>query len=95
MQSAVNNNRRRVKGDRGKWLMKMRGELTKRSFAHCYYTGGMRRAHLREYKNILKRPLIHAAGLSLRLFLRKILGFCPSRSLQGMLVRVFLIIPRP
>jgi hypothetical protein len=30
----------------------------KRSFAHCYETGGMRRTHLRGHENILKRQLV-------------------------------------
>jgi hypothetical protein len=38
-------NRRRVRGDYGKSLLKRRGELVERSFAHCYETGGMRRCH--------------------------------------------------
>ena len=41
-QQAVYANRRRV---RGVWqdLLRRRGELIERSFAHCYDTGGMRR----------------------------------------------------
>ncbi|MCQ3922320.1 MAG: hypothetical protein DPW13_15355 [Planctomycetes bacterium] len=35
----------------------------------------MRRTHLREHPNILKRLLIHAAGFNLSLILRKILGW--------------------
>jgi hypothetical protein len=48
-------NRRRVRGEYGKSLLRRRGELVERSFAHCYETGGMRRCHLRGHKNILKR----------------------------------------
>jgi transposase len=47
--------RRRVRGARGKRLQKMRSELTERTFAHLYETGGMRRVHLRGWENILKR----------------------------------------
>jgi transposase len=43
---AVYANRRRIRGDHGKRLMRLRGELLERSFAHCYETGGMRRTHL-------------------------------------------------
>ena len=46
-QDAVYANRRRIKGERGKRLMRSRGEKLKRTFAHCYETGGMRRVHLR------------------------------------------------
>src|SRR6266851_4138708 len=58
-QQAVYANRRRVNGAYGKQLLRKRGELIERSFAHCYDTGAMRRTHLRGHKNILKRLLIH------------------------------------
>ena len=54
-QQAVYQNRRRVRGEYGKSLLRRRGELVERSFAHCYETGGMRRTHLRGHQNILKR----------------------------------------
>src|SRR6202012_6188837 len=53
-KSAVYQKRRRVRGDRGKRLLRQRGELVERSFAHMYETGGMRRTHLRGHGNILK-----------------------------------------
>ena len=40
-------NRRRIRGARGRRLMRQRGERIERSFAHLYDTGGMRRTHLR------------------------------------------------
>src|ERR1700678_132139 len=43
--------RRRVKGRYSKRLMKKRGELIERSFAHCYETGAMRRVFLRGREN--------------------------------------------
>jgi transposase len=73
-REAVYGNRRRIGGERGKRLMRRRGELVERSFAHCYDTGGMRRTHLREHPNILKRLLIHAAGSNLSLVLDRGLG---------------------
>jgi len=82
-RDAVYANRRRIKGGRGKALMKKRGELIERSFAHCYDTGGMRRAHLRNHDNILKRLLIHTAGFNLSLILRKAIGFGTARGAQG------------
>jgi len=69
---------------RGKRLMRRRGELVERSFAHCYDTGGMRRTHWREHPNILKRLLIHVAGFNLSLVLRKMLGLGTARGLQGL-----------
>jgi transposase len=91
-REAVYGNRRRVKGDRGKRLMKTRGELIERSFAHCYDTGGMRRTHLRGHENILKRLLIHASGFNLSLILRKLIGFGTARGLQGRAGRAFAAI---
>lgn len=73
-QQAVYQNRRRVRGEYGKSLLRRRGELVERSFAHCYDTGGMRRTHLRGHKNILKRQLIHVGGFNLSLILRKLMG---------------------
>lgn len=73
-QQAVYANRRRVQGSYGKSLLRRRGELVERSFAHCYDTGGMRRTHLRKHDNILKRLLIHVAGFNLSLTFRKMLG---------------------
>ena len=88
-KEAVYGNRRRIRGERGKHLMRRRGELVERSFAHCYDTGGMRRTHLRKHENILKRLLIHAAGFNLSLVLRKIMGFGTARGLQGLFARLW------
>src|SRR5882757_5900496 len=63
-QEATYANRRRVGGAYGKSLLRKRGELVERSFAHCYETGGMRRTHLRGQKNILKRLLIHVGAFN-------------------------------
>jgi hypothetical protein len=63
-----------MRGSYGKSLLRRRGELVERSFAHCYETGGMRRTHLRGHGNILKRQLIHVGGFNLSLVMRKMLG---------------------
>ncbi len=60
-KAAVYQNRRRIRGERGKRLLRQRSEGVERSFAHLYGTGGMRRTDLRRQANILKRLLIHAA----------------------------------
>jgi transposase len=73
-QLAVYENRRRVNGAYGKRLLRKRGELIERSFAHCYDTGGMRRTHLRGHQNILKRLLIHVGAFNLSLIFRRLLG---------------------
>ena len=71
-QAPVYGNRRRIRGQRGRRLMRRRGETIERSFAHVYDTGGMRRTHLRGHPNILKRLLIHAGGFNLGLVMRQI-----------------------
>src|SRR5712691_11025607 len=73
-QAPVYRNRRRIRGRRGRRLMRRRGELIERSFAHLYDTGGMRRTHLRGHTNILKRLLIHAGGFNLGLLMRACFG---------------------
>ena len=87
-QAPVYSNRRRIRGRRGRRLMRCRGERIERSFAHLYDTGGMRRTHLRGHQNILKRLLIHAGGFNLGLLVRSILGVGTPRGLQGRLVAV-------
>ena len=81
-QAAVYANRRRIRGRRGKVLLRKRGELLERPFAHCYETGGMRRTHLRGHRNILKRLLIHVAGFNLALAMRSLFGIGKPRCLQ-------------
>ena len=76
-------NRRRIKGERGKRLLRARGEKLERAFAHMLTTGGMRRAHLRGHENIRKRVLVHAAGFNLALLMRSRFGYGTPRSLQG------------
>jgi len=82
-QRAVYGNRRRVRGERGKRLMRRRGEYVERSFAHVYDTGGMRRTHLRGHPNILKRLLIHAGAFNLGILMRQVFGLGAPRRLQG------------
>lgn len=64
-------NRRRLRGARNKRLQRKRCEVTERSFAHLYETGGMRRLHLRGRQNILKRLLAHGAAFNLGLMMRE------------------------
>jgi transposase len=88
-QKLTYENRRRVRGARGKRLQKLRGELTERTFAHMYETGGMRRVHLRGQENILKRLMIHAAAFNLSLILRKELGAGTPREFQSLCKQLF------
>ena len=85
-------NRRRVKGKRGRRLMRRRGELLERPFAHMYGPTSMGRTHLRRHDNILKRLLIHNAGYNLRLLMYKAFGVGTPRSLQGRLAAFLLLL---
>jgi transposase len=82
-QKAVYANRRRIRGDRGKDLLRQRGMMLERPFAHCLETGGLRRVFLRGRVNILKRVLVHYAAFNLSLILRQQIGKGTPRGLQG------------
>lgn len=91
-QAPVYGNRRRIRGRRGRRLMRQRGERIERSFAHLYDTGGMRRTHLRGHTTILKRLLIHAGGFNLGLVMRHLIGIGTPRGLQGRVAAVIATI---
>ncbi len=93
-RDAVYANRRRIRGKRGKALMRKRGEKVERTFAHCYETGGMRRTHLRGHPNIMKRLLIHVGGFNLGLAMRSLFGIGKPRRLQDGLGRLAAAILR-
>ena len=92
-RDAVYANRRRIRGARGKRLLRQRGELLERPNAHLYETGRMRRVHLRaprpsaatpiRHPNILKRLLVQVCGVNLGLLMRHLTGVGTPRSLQG------------
>lgn len=88
-QKQVYANRRRIKSERSKRLQRTRSELTERSMAHMYETGGMRRVHLKGRDNILKRLLVHAGGFNLALIMRKLVGVGKPRRLQGALACIY------
>ena len=91
-QQAVYENRRRVNRAYGKSLLRKRGELIERSFAHCYDTGGMRRTHLRGQQNILKRLLIHVGAFNLSLIFRTLWGAGTPRELRNRQSRLIFML---
>src|SRR2546426_8589198 len=91
-RDAVYANRRRIRGERGKSLLRRRGLMLERPFAHCYETGRMRRVHLRGRENILKRLLIHVAGFNLSLVLRLMVGKGTPRGLQDLAINAFFVL---
>lgn len=81
-ERAFRNNRRRLRGRRGRRMLRLRRMLCERSFAHTCETGAARRSWLRGLANVSKRYLIHAAAHNLGVILRKLFGVGTPRSLQ-------------
>jgi transposase len=73
-KAAVYANRRRIQGERGKWLQRQRGERIERNFAHQFDTGGLDRLYVRGLENVHKKFLIQAAACNLALFMRSMYG---------------------
>ena len=82
-QQAVYANRRRVRGERGRRLLRQRGEKLERWNQHLYDRGGMRRVHLRGRENILKRLVVHSGAANLGLLMRKLFGKGTPRPCKG------------
>jgi len=82
-RQAVTNNRRRVRGERGRALQRKRSEKVERSFAHVCETGGSRRTWLHGIEKVSKRYLMSAMAHNLGLVMRALFGMGTARSLQG------------
>jgi hypothetical protein len=82
-RDAVYANRRRIRGDQGQRLRKLRGEITERRFADCLETGGGRRAHVRRRDKVAKRALVGGATYNLGLLLWALTGIGTPKGLQG------------
>jgi transposase len=93
-QAAVYANRRRVEGERGKSLLRRRGELLERPFAHQYETGAMRRLHVRGRGNVAKRVLLQAAAFNLALILRSITKAGTPKGLADLKRKIVLTLLR-
>jgi len=75
-------NRRRIRGERGRRLQRLRSEKVERSFAHVCETGGARRTWLRGIENVAKRYLISAMAHNLGCLMRSLFGMGTPRGLQ-------------
>ena len=80
-QAATYANRRRVRGKRGKELLRRRGEKLERPFAHQFETGSLRRLHVRGLDEVRKKLLIQAVACNLALLLRTKYGAGTPRGL--------------
>lgn len=88
-QAALYANRRRVEGDRGKRLLRRRGEFLERPFAHQYESGALRRVHVRGRGNVAKRVLLQAAAFNLALILRSITKAGTPKGLADLKIKLF------
>lgn len=67
-------NRRRIREKRGKALLRRRGELVERPFAHRMDRGRLRRLHVRGKGNVYKQELLLCAAQNLGLLMRAAYG---------------------
>jgi transposase len=93
-QAAVYANRQRIRGHRGKQLLRRRGELVERTFAHAYGTGALRRLCVRGKQNVQKRLLLQAAACNLALLLRRLIGAGTPRAFQDVVIGLFFHLMR-
>ena len=94
MMVLVYGNRRRIQGLRGKALLRKRGQMLERPFAHLFETGGRRRWDVRGKAKVQKKLLRQAAACNLALLLRQMLGAGTPRGLQDRRVELFLTLFR-
>jgi hypothetical protein len=75
---------RRTRGSRGKVLLRLRSELSERSFAHVCDTGGAKPNWLRGLASVTKRHLAIVAARNLSTIMRVLCGISSPRRLQGL-----------
>ena len=81
-REAVEANRRRTRGARGRKLQRLRSERVERTFAHVCETGGARRTWLTGIENVRKRYLMTAAAHNLSVIMRTLFKMGTPRGLQ-------------
>jgi hypothetical protein len=84
----------RIGSNRGKQLLRRRGERVERTFAHAYETGALRRLHVRGKQNVQKKLLLQAAACNLALLLRKMIGAGTPRAFRDLVARLFFLVSR-
>lgn len=82
-KEAVYRNRRRVRGERGRKLSRLRSEFVERSFAHVCETGATRRLWLRGIENVSKWYLMRTAARNLSVIMRALFNIGTPRGMQG------------
>lgn len=76
-------NEQRVTSEYGRKILRRRGELVERSFAHVCETGGGRRTYLRGASETAKYLQLRALAFNLGLLMRALCGVGKPRVLQG------------
>ena len=76
-------NRRRTRGERGRRLLRRRGERAERSFAHVCETGGGRRTWLRGTENVSKYHQLRTLAFNLGILMRSLCRIGKPRILQN------------
>ena len=71
---ATQSNRRSIRGERGKELLRRQGELVERPFAHRMDRGRLRRLHVGGTSNVAKQELLLCAAQNLGLLMRAVYG---------------------
>jgi transposase len=79
-RDAFRANHRRIRSERGKRLLRRRGEVVERTFAHLCETGGGRRTWLRGLTKVTKRYQVLALSHNLGLILRNLCGAAKPRA---------------
>jgi transposase len=82
-RQAIANNRRRIRGNRGRALQRQRSEKVERSFAHVCRTGGARRTWLHGIDKVRKRYLVAAMACNLGILMRSLFGIGTAKTLQA------------
>lgn len=90
LEEAFRANRRRVRGNKGRRLNRLRSERCERTFAHVCETGGARRTWLRGLINVSKGHMLRCAAYNLGLLLRKAWGYSKPRNSEAGRKALFL-----
>src|SRR3954465_13225369 len=90
-KQAVYDNRRRIRGNRGKRLQRQRGERIERNFAHQFDTGGLDRLYVRGLDNVHKKFLLQSAACNLALLMRSLYGAGKPRAAHEGVIEPFFV----
>jgi len=91
-QAAFDTNHTHVTSDRGKQLLRLRGEMVERTFAHLCETGGSRRVTVRGMEKVTRWYQLRAASHNLSLILRKLVGTGKPRSFSAALLALWNVL---